>query len=118
MKEAEAQALQKEAERLRSLSGGFSTTKRKKAVVDAFKRSQMPSYPQARSVAHASDRFVISERNSPKYDGAMLQREADARAITHETRKRVDQAYNKGGLQLLTESEFAAMGRGELRRRT
>jgi hypothetical protein len=52
------------------------------------------------------------------YSGDMLERELSARERTKLYKNRIAPAYNKGGEQLLTESEAIAMTRGELRRRS
>jgi hypothetical protein len=48
----------------------------------------------------------------------MEARDQAAQARTREVQKRVDIGYNKGGLMLLSESEFQAMKKGELKRRS
>jgi hypothetical protein len=51
-------------------------------------------------------------------DPSMAAREAAALERTREIQKRVDVPFNKSGMMLLSEGEFAAMKKGELRRRS
>jgi hypothetical protein len=115
------QRVQDNAGRLKTMTSGFARTERTAKVEKAFKQAKMPSYnvDTRKNVRHGDDRFstrvakpkqVLSEE--------MQERDRLAHERTREVRKRVDQVYNKGGLQLMSESEFQAMQRGELRRRS
>jgi len=116
LKDQEQQALERAYARLSSSVGGFARTKPKKGSTQPV----MPSYPAPRTVNHSHDRFTpfIAQRPTYANDPLMRERQAAALKRTREIQKRIDVPFNKGGLQLLTEGEFQAMKRGELRRRS
>jgi len=111
---------------LKSRTSGFARTQRTKAHEQAFVASKMPVYARQQTVTHRqseAERFDLSygkKRAAVVGDATpeMLQREADAVERTKMFKNRVAPAYNKGGLQLLSEGEVAAERRGELRRRS
>lgn len=76
--------------------------------------------PEQRAQSANELALDVNERLRPDlaYSEEMLEREMAARERTKLYANRVAPAYNKGGDQLLTESEAAAMTRGELRRRS
>ncbi|QRE00221.1 hypothetical protein [Burkholderia phage BCSR5] len=120
----EAQRLADNANRLKTMSGGFSRSPVKRSTVQAFKASKMPQYVKQREVSHADgDRFLhMSAKTKPAVVGEltpeMQAREAMAQSYAREYKNRVAPAYNKGPDMLMSDSEYAAMKRGELRRRS
>jgi hypothetical protein len=118
---ADEQRVQDNAVRLKTMTAGFGRTERTDKQVQAFKQSKMPTYnvDTRKHIHHGEDRFS-GKLAKPKevLSEEMQERDRLAHERTHEIQKRVDQVYNKGGLQLMSESEFQAMQRGELRRRS
>lgn len=118
---AEEQKIANNAARLCALTSGFGRTKRKPKTEAKYAASKMPSYQMdsRKTVLHTEDRFTQAKAKPKQVlSPEMLARDQVAHERTREIQKRVDQAYNKGGLMLLSESEFQAMQRGELRRRS
>lgn len=111
---------------MKTRTAGFARTERTAAHKQAFEASKMPVYAKQRVVVHTrsdAERFDLSYGNKrPAVVGEatpeMLEREAQAQERTKLFKNRVAPAYNKGGLQLLSEGEVAAEKRGELRRRS
>jgi hypothetical protein len=119
----EEQKLQDSVDRLKTMTSGFARTKRTDRQQAIFEASKMPQYARQREVtrsADLSDRFTGKGRAIPtKHNDPIMQaRDEAAHERTKEIMKRVDIGYNKGGLMLLSESEFAAMKKGELKRRS
>lgn len=109
-------------DRLKTLTSGFARTRRTDRQTAIYEASKMPQYAKSKPVIHTAS---LEERFTPKGKAlpAPLSEEMQARQDlakdkTREIMKRVDIGYNKGGLMLLSESEFEAMKRGELKRRS
>lgn len=120
--QAETQRLAKKADQLRSVTAGFGRTTRAKTIEDHYEQAKMPVYVKIKPVRHVgdeADRFTgRAPQAKPILDEDMQRRDEAAHQRTHEIQKRVDIGYNKGGLMLLSESEFQAMKKGELKRRS
>lgn len=58
------------------------------------------------------------KKQTQRYEGDMLKRDQAARDEYERKKLRIAPAYNKGGLQFLSEGEMTALQRGELRRRS
>jgi hypothetical protein len=118
----DAEVVAKRAVKLKTMTTGFARTKRSPEVEEAFQARKIPVYALAKPVSHAGDeteRFTgKTVKNKPSLSPEMEARDQAAQARTREVQKRVDIGYNKGGLMLLSESEFQAMKRGELKRRS
>ena len=121
-RELDQQRTSQKAEQLKAATSGFARTPRGKAIVEHYEAAKMPQYVKKKPVHHAGDdaeRFTGKPIvNAPILSEDMQKREQAAQQRTREIQKRVDVGYNKGGLMLLSESEFAAMQKGELRRRS
>jgi len=80
----------------------------------------MPQYPVVRrEVHHVEKRFVAPDPEPRPYlSPEMAEREARAQEHFRQLQSRIGPSFNKGPLQLLTDSELAAEKRGELRRRS
>jgi hypothetical protein len=106
---------------LKSMTSGFARTPRTKAIEAEFAASKIPVYSKTRTVVHSrslAERFTEpAPKPKQQLSEEMLQREALAQERYREIQNRISPVYNKGGEQLLSESEYEAMKRGELRRR-
>jgi len=106
---------------LKNMTSGFARTKRSAEVEQKFQQAKIPVYERRSVVPTRSvdERFPISVvKPVQQLSEEMQQREAAAKERTREIQKRVDVAFNKGGLMLLSEGEMEAMKKGELRRRS
>jgi hypothetical protein len=117
----EQQRIEARAEALKNMSGGFARSPRTSAIEAQYEAQKIPVYSKTRSVVHSrslADRFTApAPKSKQQLSEEMQAREAAAKEQYRMIQNRIAPAYNKGGDQLLSESEYAAMNRGELRRR-
>jgi hypothetical protein len=105
---------------LKSMTSGFAKTTRSSKVEREFIQAKMPVYRTSGIVNNrsAAERFPVTVMKvQPRLTGEMAEREEAAKDRYREIQNRVGPTYNKGGDMLMSESEYAAMKRGELRRR-
>lgn len=106
---------------LKSMTSGFARTPRTKAIEAEFAASKIPVYSKTRNVVHSrslAERFTAPTlKPKQQLSQEMQVREALAQERYREMQNRISPAYNKGGDTYLSESEYEAMKRGELRRR-
>jgi len=108
----EVQKLERNAERLKSMTGGFAIDKRQ-----SKKEVQPVLYRNYQGFVEGSPDPVYVAKSVPQYTEDMALREQRAQAQIKERKKLVMPLFNKGGLQLPTEADLVASKRGELKRR-
>jgi len=116
----EVQQVEARFQALKSMTSGFAKISRSPKVEQEFISAKMPVYRTSGIVNTRTpeQRFPATVMKvQPRLTGEMAEREEAAKERYREIQNRISPAYNKGGDQLLSESEYAAMKRGELRRR-
>jgi hypothetical protein len=116
----ELKAVEANCRKLQTLTSGFARTPRTPQIEAEFLRAKIPSYPKSghTNTRSLAERFpVIEVKTKQQLSEEMAERERKAKERYREIQNRIGPAYNKGGDQLLSESEYAAMKKGELRRR-
>jgi len=128
-REREVAAVNARVAELMTRTAGFARSPRPPEMDEAYNRAKIPVYARQNKVHHVGtlhsrfDMSVTPKKPVVVGDGGetseeLMLREVKALERTREIQKRVDVAFNKGGLQLLSEGEFEAMRKGELRRRS
>ena len=119
-REEEQQRVEANHRKLQTLTSGFARTPRTPKIEAEFLKAKIPTYPKTGMVHTRSlaERFPVSEaRARQQLSDDMKERERIAKERYREIQNRIAAPYNKGGDMLLSESEYAAMKKGELRRR-
>jgi len=116
-KAREAQELEKNAERLKSMTGGFSRSKREPIKVPLLKDN-----PRVTPFLPAKFDGPPARPGRPQLAPAVLEnldvRNKQAAIRTQELQSRVGPVYNKGGYQFLTDSDLEDLRSGRTRRRS
>ena len=116
----EVQQVEARFQALKTMTSGFAKTSRSPKVEQEFISAKMPMYRTSGIVNTRSEaeRFPVTLMKAQlRLTGEMAEREEAAKERYREIQNRIAPPGNKMGDQLLSESEYAAMKRGELRRR-
>jgi len=115
----EQRKLELRSESLKTVTAGFGRTIRTKEIEDNWHASKMPKYPKQQLVNRPEDRWKLDKQKSMQIlSKEMQERERIAKEKFKELQSRIGPVFNKGPLQVLTDTDLAAERRGELRRRS